>query len=153
MPSKKILTPIESGNVYHIYNRGINYQNVFFNEKDYHLFLSRFKDYLNDYCQLYAYCLLPNHYHLVLRINKENGSQFSRQFGSFIVSYTNKVNLQEKRIGSLFMKPFRRIKVDTDDYLKRLIFYINHNAAKHEIVKDFRKYPFGSYPADRKSVV
>lgn len=45
------------------------------------------------------------------------------------------------------MKPFRRILVTREDYLKRLIFYVNHNAAKHELVKDFKDYRFTSYPA------
>lgn len=156
MPSNKILTPIEPGNSYHIYNRGLNHQKVFFREKDYHLFLERFTYFLVDYCDLYAYCLLPNHYHFVLRVNDENGDKFSRQIGSFIVSYTNKVNLRKDRNGGLFMKPFRRILVDRDDYLKRLIFYVNHNAAKHDLVKNFRDYRFGSYPAmlsDEETIV
>lgn len=147
MPSEKILTRIEPGNVYHIYNRGLNHQKVFYREKDYYMFLDKIIDYIYDYCDIYAYCLLPNHYHFVLRVNDENGDQFSRQIGSLIVSYTNKVNLRKDRIGGLFMKPFRRILVTREDYLKRLIFYVNHNAAKHDLVKNFRDYKFSSYPA------
>lgn len=56
MPSEKILTRIEPGNVYHIYNRGLNHQKAFYREKDYYMFLDKFIEYLYDYCDLYAYC-------------------------------------------------------------------------------------------------
>ena len=65
MPTKKILTPIEPGYTYHIYNRGNNYQNTFFSDEDYQLFLGRFKFYMKGSCLLYAFVLLPNHYHLL----------------------------------------------------------------------------------------
>ncbi|MCD4679278.1 MAG: hypothetical protein K8S00_02705 [Bacteroidales bacterium] len=87
MPSKKITAPIEPGFIYHIYNRGYNYQNVFFYRDDYLLFFDKIKYYFLDYCSLFAYALLPNHYHLLLRVkdNIEKGS-FSRQFGKSILS-------------------------------------------------------------------
>jgi putative transposase len=146
MPTKKILTPIEPGNTYHIYNRGSNYQDTFFCDQDYQLFLEKFKYYLRNHCSLYAFTLLPNHYHLLLRVHdNEAGSRFSQQFMRFILSYTNKVNFKMKRNGSLFLARFRRIKVDTEDYLKRLVYYIHHNPVKHNVSNDYKTYPFSSY--------
>jgi len=113
MPSKKIRTPIEPGATYHIYNRGNNYQNVFFHEEDYLLFLDKLKLYLSKFCSVSAFALLPNHYHLLLRVNdglKE--LEFNRQFLKFILSFTNKINFRDKRNGSLFLSNFRRIKID-----------------------------------------
>ncbi len=146
MPSKKIKTPIEPGKVYHIYNRGNNYQDVFFKSSDYSLFLEKMAKYLADYCSIYAYVLIPNHYHMVVRINDDlETNEWSNHFLKFSLSYTNKINFQEKRNGSLFLSHFRRIHVNTEDYLKRLIFYIHYNPCKHEIVDDFKSYKYSSY--------
>jgi len=148
MPSKKIKTPIESGKVYHIYNRGNNFQKVFFQSSDYHLFLEKMAYYFADYCSFYAYALLPNHYHILIRANDEiEENDFSHQFLKFILSYTNTINRRDKRDGSLFLSHFKRIHVDTEDYLKRLIFYINQNPLKHKITKDFKTYYYCSYQA------
>jgi REP element-mobilizing transposase RayT len=146
MPTKKIKTPVIPGNTYHIYNRGNNYQNVFLMDEDYHLFLNKIKLYLTDYCAIFAFALLPNHYHLLLRLNDEmEETKFSLQFTKFILSYTNKVNFRERRNGSLFLSNFRRIKIDDENYLRRLVYYINHNPTKHGVVEDYRSYDFCSY--------
>ena len=146
MPTKKILTPIEPGYTYHIYNRGNNYQNTFFSDEDYQLFLGRFKFYMKGSCLLYAFVLLPNHYHLLLRVHDgEPGLQFSHQYSKFILSYTNKLNFKLKRNGSFFLARFRRIRVESEDYLRRLIYYIHHNPVKHNVFDDYKNYPYSSY--------
>ena len=146
MPSLKIKAPIEPGCTYHIYNRGSNYQNVFFRKDDYQLFLDRLKHYMTDCCSIYAFALLPNHYHLLLQVNEESQNpEFSNQYAKFILSYTNRINFRERRNGSLFLSYFRRIKVDNEDYLKKLIFYIHFNPEKHGITGNFRTYSFCSY--------
>jgi len=146
MPSIKIKTPIEAGKVYHIYNRGNNYQKVFLQPSDYQLFLERLALYLSEYCSIYAYALIPNHYHLLVRVNDDNEKEeFSKQFSKFILSYTNKVNWREKRNGSLFLSYFRRILVEDEVYLKRLVFYIHHNPEKHEIIDDFKNFEYSSF--------
>lgn len=148
MPSKKTRTPLEAGRVYHIYNRGNNYQNVFFNDQDYILFLERFSFYLSGFCKVYAYTLIPNHYHFLLRLNGDlSPNEFGNQYMKFILSYTNKTNFKKGRNGSLFLNIFKRILIDDESYLKRLIFYIHYNPEKHEIVEDFRTYKFSSYLA------
>ena len=146
MPSKKIKTPIEPGQIYHIFNRGNNYQDVFFQKSDYNLFLEKLGLYLKEYCSIYAFALLPNHHHLLIRVNDDlEETTFSKQFSKFILSYTNKINWREKRNGSLFLSYFRRIKVDDEAYLKSLVYYINYNPIKHEIVEDIKSYHFSSY--------
>ena len=146
MPSKKIREIVEPGATYHIYNRGNNYQNVFFGENDYLLFLEKIKMYLLSYCSIFAFALLPNHYHLLLRVNENlKQSEFNRQFLKLILSYTNKINFREKRNGNLFLPHFRRIRIVNEEYLKRLVYYINYNPEKHEITDDFKTYKFSSY--------
>ena len=146
MPTHKIKTPIEPGFTYHIYNRGSNYQNVFLCKQDYLLFLEKLKLYLADCCSFYAFALMPNHYHLLLKVNDTSaGSQFSKQFTKCILSYTNIINRREGRNGSLFLSYFRRIKIVDDDYLKKLVYYINHNPVKHGITEDYKSYNYSSY--------
>jgi len=146
MPSKKIKTPIEPGLIFHIYNRGNNYQNVFFRDEDYTLFLEKMKMYLKDYCSIFAFALLPNHYHLLLRINPfSDGLTFSKQFSKLILSYTNKVNFRERRDGNLFLSYFRRIEIKEESYLRRLVYYINNNPVKHNLTKNPDEYKFSSY--------
>lgn len=148
MPSKKILTPLEPGKVYHIYNRGPNHQKVFYKELDYHLFLDKMALYLLEYCSIYSYVLIPNHYHLLLRVNDNlKIHDLANQIKKLILSYTNKVNWRQKRNGGLFLSNFRRIHVDNEEYLKRLVFYIHFNPYKHEIIEDFRNYKHSSYTA------
>ncbi len=148
MPSKKITCPIESGKIYHIYNRGNNFQKVFLEPSDYLLFLEKMTFYLIDYCEIYSYVLLPNHYHILLRVSDQHkGKNFSHQFSKLILSYTNRINWREHRKGNLFGRYFRRILVDDENYLKRLVYYINTNPENHEIVKDFKIYRYSSYQA------
>lgn len=148
MPSKKLTTPVEAGCVYHIYNRGHNYNKVFFRNGDYHLFLEKLDKYLSGFCSVYAYVLIPNHYHLLLRVKDEiEKKAFSKQFLKFILSYSNHINWRENRKGNLFLSRFRRIKVENEHYLKRLVFYIHYNPVKHEICEDFSRYYYSSYNA------
>jgi len=142
MPSKFILTPIESDRYFHIYNRGNNFENIFFKPENYIYFLKKYKEYLFDHVETYAYCLLPNHFHLLVKVTNDNASS---QFRKFFQSYALSINKQEGRTGSLFAKVFKRIKITNDDYLKRLVFYIHYNPEKHSISDNFKIYPYNSY--------
>jgi putative transposase len=59
----------EEGNYYHLYNRGNNRENIFFEEENYMYFLKQFKNYLLPHIDVFAYCLMPNHFHFFIRIN------------------------------------------------------------------------------------
>jgi putative transposase len=97
---------LESGYYYHIYNQGNNRENIFFKEKNYDYFLHLFKKYIVPITETYAYCLLPNHFHFLLRI-----------------------------------------KIENEDYLKRLVLYIHTNAQHHGIIDNFENYPHSSFHA------
>ena len=68
-----------------------------------------------------------------------------RQMNSFLVSYANYVNNKYERKGAIFQKPFKRIQIDGEAHLQQAIIYTNANAQKHQLVKDYKKYPFSSY--------
>ena len=68
-----------------------------------------------------------------------------RQMNSFLVSYANYVNNKYERKGGIFQKPFKRIQIDGEAHLQQAIIYTNANAQKHELVEDYKNYPFSSY--------
>ncbi len=146
MPTKKILTPIEAGGIYHIFNRGINYGDVFFKDEDYMFFLEKVKMYLVEVAEIYAYVLLPNHYHFLLKV-KENmeTNKFSKHFRRLILSYTNSINKRDARSGALFLTRFKRLLVENENYLMQLVYYIHHNPEKHDVTKTYKTYKFSSF--------
>lgn len=146
MPAKNVITPIETGMYYHIFNRGNNYENIFFRKQDYEMFIALLTKLIFPVSDIYAFALLPNHYHLLLRIKDDVvGYEFSHQFKRFILTYTNRINYREKRSGNLFLKMFKRLKVENEDYLKKLILYIHLNPYNHNITKNYKDYIYSSY--------
>ncbi|WP_425284213.1 hypothetical protein [Aquimarina amphilecti] len=76
---------------------------------------------------------------------KENSENPSQKFSNFFNAYTKAFNKKYDRVGSLFQRPFRRIRIDNEDYLKSLIVYIHLNPESHNISEDFKKYSYSSY--------
>jgi REP element-mobilizing transposase RayT len=147
--------PLESGHFYHIYNRAVGQENLFREEKNHSFFLKKWNNYLNDYLDVWAYCLMPNHFHFVVqvkktgcfpegvRINKFLEDQFKRLFSSYALSF-NKVY---ERSGSLFQKRFKRVKIDSRNYLITLIHYIHHNPIHHGFTQNYSDWDYSSYTA------
>jgi len=132
------LVPIEKDTVYHIYNRGINSQNIFFSDENKRYFLSLFKKHLSDKVDLLVYCLMDNHFHFVIRILDEP-QKVTQAMSNFFNAYVKAFNKMYGRTGSLFEKHFKRIRVDEEVYLKKLIVYIHLNPV------DFQYYSYSSY--------
>ncbi|WP_397445245.1 transposase [Polaribacter sp. R77954] len=135
---------VESDYYYHIYNRGNNGGDIFFDEDNYNYFLDLVKKYLLPVSDIYGYCLLKNHFHILLKIhhNCENPSQY---FSNLFNAYTKAMNKKYGRTGSLLEKPFKRIKIKDENYLKTLILYIHLNPEHHQIYNDFGTYKYSSY--------
>ncbi len=109
--------------------------------------------------ETYAYCLLGNHFHFLVRIksvesifrslphlaHKDFSKMLGYQFAHFFNGYAQIFNLQTDRTGKLFDYPFRRIEVQDEAYFSQLIYYIHHNSQKHGLIADFREYPHSSY--------
>ena len=149
MPTKKILTPLLADNYYHIFNRGNDGEKIFYTEENYRFFINKYWVLLSPFVETYAYCLIGNHFHFLIKVNDSMEENYhlkvSHQFRRLFQSYALSINKQEGRSGSLFRKHFRRIHVTDMDYLKRLVFYIHFNPQKHQIVQNFRTYPYSSY--------
>jgi putative transposase len=106
----------EEGHLYHVYNRGINNRKLFYSRENYLFFLRKVRNHLLEYCDIVAYCLMPNHFHLMLyvktsivlvkSVNKEATKQRSLNYsiGILLRSYANAIQKQEKFTGSLFQQ-------------------------------------------------
>jgi putative transposase len=156
--------PLQHGRFYHIYNRGINRENIFLEQRNYLHFLKLYMKHIVPIAYTYAYCLLRNHFHFLLQIKTpeqivgggENLTGFenlsglvdkppSKIFSNFFNAYAKAINIGYGRTGSLFQRPFGRIEVDSEPYFIRLVTYIHHNPVRHGFVDDFRDWPYSSY--------
>jgi putative transposase len=128
---------------YHIYNRGINGTNIFENDVNKLYFLKQLAKYLENKISIFAYCLMNNHFHLVIRLNVEE-KEVTQAFSNLLNSYAKAFNKQTNRTGSLFEKHFKRIKLKDENYLRRLIVYVHFNPKDH-FDMDFKNFKFSSY--------
>ncbi|MBK8986689.1 MAG: hypothetical protein IPM39_11505 [Chloroflexi bacterium] len=154
---------LQFGQTYHIYNRGVNRCNIFQEKANYLYFLKLFTHYIAPIVDVYAYCLLPNHFHFLLHLKAfeeilrdpelrdfwphtqaDRPHQF---FSNFFNAYARAFNDRYGRTGALFQRPFGRIPVTTEGYFYNLVTYIHRNPQKHGLVDDFRDWPYCSYDA------
>jgi REP element-mobilizing transposase RayT len=135
---------LEEEYFYHIFNRGNNKQNIFFEKENYQYFIRLLEKYISPIAEIYSYCLLPNHFHFLIKI-KSGAIKPSQKFSNFFNSYTKSINKKYNRTGSLFQKPFKRIRVTDEKYLLGLVVYIHINPEKHKIYNNFENYPYSSY--------
>jgi putative transposase len=124
----------QDGKYYHVYNRGANRQNIFLSPGNYDFCIRLMKKYLLQYgVSVMAYCLMPNHYHLIVQ-QHENGS-ISRFIQTVFNSYTQAFNKVTGHSGTLFQGRARGIQIDNNDYALRLCQYIHHNPVAAKLVK------------------
>lgn len=144
-----ITTPLESGFFFHIYNRGINGEKIFYTPDHFYQFLFRYRTLLSNYVETYSYCLIPNHFHFLIRIKDSNTPGYetlvSNQLNILFSQHALMINRQTGRYGSLFCKSFRRLKISSGFYLQNLVVYIHKNPKKHGIIKDYKAYPYSSF--------
>ncbi len=132
----------ESG-IYHIMVRGINRQNIFEDEEDKRRLLATIERYTNQQiCEVYGYCLMDNHIHLLI---KETGNSIStiikKVSGSYVYWYNNKY----ERTGHLFQERYKSEVVENEGYLLSVLRYIHQNPLKAGIVKEIEDYKWSSY--------
>ena len=153
------------GTCYHLYCAGNAREAIFRFEEDYYSFIKLFQKYLNSIAYLYAYCLLPTHFHLLFRIKEKKKIEYvyserellRLQFRYFFAAYEAYFNRTYQRSGFLFNGRTPRKIPRKMDLLCTLIVYIHQNPQIHGIVSDFRYWPFSSCYAylrqDRRSLI
>lgn len=160
------LTPLQTDYFYHIFNRGVEKRKIFNNNSDYQRFLdtlyyyqfkgpkpkfSTFKRFKNkDFdrnpkvIEIICYCLMPNHFHLLVRQLQDRGiEEFMRKV---LNSYTKYFNTRYDRVGPLFQGTFKAVLIKTDEQLIHLSRYIHLNPVVSELIEDIDYYSYSSYP-------
>lgn len=148
---------------YHIYNRGVNRENIFLEERNYAYFWNLYEKYIDPVADTFAYCLLKNHFHVLVRTKsvdeiKDKNQTLrvletlmvsrpdpSRNFSNFFNAYAKGINKTYGRTGSLFQHPFGRVVIADDRQFAAVVRYIHQNPQKHGFVPDFREWPYSSY--------
>ena len=128
--------------IYHIMMRGINRQNIFEDQVDYIRFIQTLRQYkeISGY-QIYAYCLMGNHVHLLLKVGEEPLEQAMRRIcGSFVYWYNQKY----QRIGNLFQDRFKSEPIENDSYFLTVLRYIHQNPLKAGLVTNIEDYQWSS---------
>jgi len=155
------------GEYFHIYNRGNNSELLFRSSENYKYFLKLYIKHINPIADTLAYCLMPNHFHFVLRIKEEvdiktfndlnlfvdNVKVLSpdrkpkpeNQFAHLFNTYTKAINKKYHRTGSLFEHPFKRRLIEDERYLQRVIAYTHFNPVKANLSKSMNDYLWSSY--------
>lgn len=144
------LEPLEPSFYYHYYNRGNNKENLFIEAANYMHFLQLLKKYIVPIAEIYSYCLLPNHFHLVFKIKGVDelptNIKIHQPFSNLFNAYSKAFNKKYHRTGSLFQKHPKRIKISNETYLKQLIIYV-HTNPNHHAIGDYLTYKYSSYQA------
>jgi putative transposase len=173
----EVLTP---DCTYHIYNRANGNEQLFLNNENYRYFLQQYMSYIQPIADTFCYCLMPNHFHFLVRIKSEKelvdyfgafpkfktlenknltGFQnlgldyhhqnleklISQLFSNLLNSYAKAFNKQYNRKGSLFMRPFKRIKVSDEHYRQKLVHYIHNNPLEARLCKRMEDWKYSSY--------
>lgn len=158
--------PLIPGNSYHLFSRAVGNEKLFHSVENYLFFLQKLKEHTSSICALYCYSLLPNHFHLLARINDEESlvkkfkeikkttydsnkhdlSDFiMERFSNFLNSYTKAFNKMYQRKGALFMDYMKRSMVNHDADFTSYIWYIHKNAVHHKLASKPGEWRFDSY--------
>jgi REP element-mobilizing transposase RayT len=146
-----MIQALENGKYYHIYNRGINSDILFKENTNYEHFLKLYDIHINPIADTFAWCLMKNHFHLLVRIKEIEEIQVpkkiksSQAFSNLFNAYTKAFNKSYNRHGALFERPFRRKQIECDNYFQNVIIYIHNNPVHHNICKHPIEYAWSSY--------
>ena len=152
-PARTDPAPLQAGIVYHIYNRGVNGETIFREKRNYTYFINLYVRHIQPIADTYAFCLLPNHFHLLIEpkqnlkglTNLSGLKPPSQAFSNLFNAYAKSINIAYQRTGPLFERPFKRIPVNDSQYFLRLLVYIHQNPQRHGLIDDFRDWPFSSF--------
>ena len=176
------MQPLIPDTTYHIYNHANGFENVFKEAENYRFFMEKYQVHISPIAETYAYCLMPNHFHLAVRMRKRevieslirnknnplvageiNSSKvpnfgrvyvagdseiekfLSKQFANLFSSYTQSFNKVYDRMGSLFVKNFKREPIFDKTHFLNTVVYIHRNPIHHGFCGSFEEWPYCSY--------
>lgn len=144
---------------YHVFNHANGSENIFREEENYRFFLQQYGKYLGDVVDTYAFCLMPNHFHLLVGV-QPNLSGFQnltglikhpsknpaiKAFSDFFNSYTKAYNRRYERKGNLFIRAFNRRPILDERQWQETFLYIHLNPVKHGFVKNHQDWKWSSW--------
>lgn len=148
------------GSFYHIYNHAVGNDNMFKSHDNYIFFLNRYNHYLFPVFRTFAYCLMPNHFHILIQVRDEQeleklisqqdeGFDFHKlimqKLSNFLNSYAKAFNKQQSRKGALFIDYTKRKEVNNEFYFNRIVNYIHQNPVHHGFCKEAGEWEYSSY--------
>lgn len=142
----------EFDSVYHIFSHVNGKELIFREETNYQYFLKKLMQYVLPIADIYAYCLMTNHFHLLVRfknfenISVENEHAYlMKHFGNFLNSYAKAFNKMYDRKGALFLNAVKRKKITDEKYLLKVLHYIHNNPVNHGFVAEAGLWRYSSY--------
>lgn len=153
----KGLEKFEPDTFYHIVNHSIGNENLFRTNENYRYFLKRYSEHIPSVCDSFAYCLMPNHIHFLIKTHSEgklkchpkyngdNHKVIMQPFSNLLNGYAKAYNKMYDRKGGLWMDFTKRFKIESDNYLTKVINYIHQNPVKHGFVGDAHEWTFSSF--------
>lgn len=157
MPSKNVIKEYQENGIYHAYNRGINKSPIFIDEQDHIVFMYLLKTYLSPITDpitkyncpktlhnevtLLQFCLMPNHFHLLIKQKNKEG--MTKLMQKTCVSYAKYFNKKYERVGHVFQGVYQAVYIKDDAQLLQVSRYIHLNPAEIEI--NLEKYKYSSY--------
>ncbi len=144
----RLLAP---GLLYHVIARGNQSLKTFLSQQDYLAYLERLSLYRKRYgVSVYAYCLMPNHFHLLVETSSQPLSRFMQGLQQ---SYTQYFNRTHRKIGHVFQGRYKAIVCDKDEYLLTLVRYIHQNPVRAKMVRNAEDYPYSGHRSYAKGRV
>ncbi|REC53209.1 MULTISPECIES: transposase [Chryseobacterium] len=142
----------EFDSVYHVFSHVNGKELIFREETNYQFFLKQLDKYILPIADIYSYCLLPNHFHLLLRFKNIQGVNIDeehkylmKRFGDFLNSYAKAFNKMYERRGALFLNALKRKKITDEKYLLKVLHYIHNNPVNHGFVNKIDEWKHSSY--------
>ena len=158
--------PLLPNHTYHLFSRAVGSEKLFIEPKNYLFFLNKLKLHTSSVCSFYCYSLLPNHFHLMVRIHEEGiliqhfeevkKKQYQadkhdisdfvmERFSNFLNSYTKSFNKVYNRKGALFIDYMKRSQVRCDEDFTAFVWYVHKNVVHHSLAKKIGEWTFDSY--------
>lgn len=160
------------GGIYHVYNRTNNRERLFKSDANRIYFLKQYARYIHPFAETFCWCLLPNHFHFLIRIRQldtiktylqqqehplksaerkfltghcNTDQLLILEWQRFFTAYSMAFNKQHNRNGNLFQRPFKRLEVNKESHFTQAVIYIHANAQRHNLCTDFTEYKWTSW--------
>ncbi|MBI9065605.1 MAG: transposase [Marinilabiliaceae bacterium] len=137
---------LEPGRFYHIYNKARNEADLFRESTNYDYFLKLYDRYLFNHFETFAWVLMPNHFHFLIRTSPRLPDKpFHQYLSNLFNAYTKAFNKKYNRVGPLFKSPFERKEVTDSNQFRNLVHYIHNNPVHHGFSESMIEYRWSSY--------